>query len=403
MNQGAHLTLPRSTLREAIPVVATSFVNKCGDVGMRVFPMLLIARAVPTNHAAFILSMVGATPLVSSFVGGFLGDKAGFKKTILISFAISAIGMIVLAFSEVEALICFAGMLTKLGQGMFMAPLRILMMQSVSAKNRQESFAWLRAGNNGGVLMASFVAYVTSGVGLAGLFLFDAITSIAAVIFGAWQLDGESVKQEPVPTKDSPELRGHKENKWRWIAFGLASLLPCIFNGSAELFFVGTAAQAKVAFGDSGMEVFAQVYMLNTAFCLLLSVKAARYFRHPTFAIILGFVLQTAGLSLFLFYRDSKAAFFGAALLQTIGELAFASVGPYLIMKILPPGKREGRIYSLSLTLVVVGKMIGSGVALYFIQGGRVWMFGLWGACLAGIMIALALPRAMGLARLGDV
>jgi MFS family permease len=382
----------KNVFLESLPVTATSFVNKCGDIGIRVLPMLLVEQAVSTQHSSIIMALVKSMSVFAAVAGGVLGDRVGHRNALLVSFGLSALAMFGLMGAQGEVLICVAAMLCTFGQGIFAAPLRLLMVQSVSVANRKESLAWLRSANNGAVFTANLVAALTAGIGLRALFAFDAVTSVAALVLGLRWLPrvkpSELIESNSVPSESTSTP---------WIPFILACLLPAIFTGNAELFFVSAAAQAKINFGAQGIAVFSKVYMINTVLCMLLTVIATRIFVNTLMALSCGFLLQSAGVIWFWFHRETTADFFIATFLQTFGELSFTAVSQFLILKILPSGN-QGRTYSVALVIQMLGKMLGAAVAFYFVRAPveaavSIWPIALAIQCVFALGIAFVLTR----------
>ncbi len=387
-----------SAFLQSLPVTLTSFVNKSGDIGMRLFPMLLVERQIGTHDASITMALVKGTTVVAALIGGYLGDKLGHKATIIISFVLAAIGMFIMPFSHSAAVICFAGMLTTFGHGLFTAPLRILLVHTVPAGMRQEALAWLRSGNNGAVMIASSIAYVTSGVGLAVLFLFDAVTSAIAVVLGYLHLPKDRPLLRAVNTHE--EARDPTRRPWRYATFFCVSFIISLFALQSELFYVATTAQAKMSFGARGVEVYSQVVMLNTLFCMIFAVYASRWIKNIRFAFTAGLILQAVGLIWFTLQRDKMSAYFFSVLFQTLGELVFTSMAQFLLLQIIPKGPREGRIYSIALVIQLSGKALGGALAFYFLVGGMPWI---WGVCIATAVcgvVSLFLPKILDRAQL---
>jgi len=247
-------------------------------------------------------------------------------------------------------------------------------VRTVPAGMRQEALAWLRAGNNGATMLANGVAYLTSGVGLAVLFIFDAVSSTFAAILGKYKLPKDDDRQAAKEAHSKAPKLSREEKRWRYRCIVLTSIILAFFTLECEVFFVATAAQAKIAFGERGVEVFSQVMMLNTVCCMIFAVFTSKLFKNIHLAFISGFILQALGLIWFSYQSDKMSAYFFSALLQTAGELAFTSMAQFVLLQCIPSGPKEGRVYAMALVVQLIGKTIGASLAFPYLSGGIKWM-----------------------------
>ncbi len=340
---------------------------------MRVFPMLLIEIGATNDESSLTLGFVKGAAIVSTLAGGWLSDHLGSKRIILASFLVSACGMLVLGNAAQWTVAAIAGFAIAFGQGLFAAPLRLLLFESTEKHIRQEALAWLRAANNGAILVANAVAYWASTIGLQSLFLFDAITSFLAVVVGLKCLPGRksgpripapSVHPSFHPAESTLKPASPPELTFNKTYFYTLALIVASFTAIAELFFVASAALAKIQFGSRGIAVFAQVYMINTGLCMVASVTASKYLRSPARSMTAGMITQLLGVFLLFTRYTDESCFYIAALLQTIGEVMFAATSQFALLNAIPGGSKSGTIYSTSVLLQQIGKML-AGVAAF--------------------------------------
>lgn len=365
-----------STFRRSIPIILPVFVNKCGDIGIRLFPMLLVMHHFDTAQAALAMGIARVGTILSGLLGGILGDRIGYKRAIGVSMLISATGMVMLAEAPTPWLICVAGLLAALGQGLFTAPLRLLLMHSVSSSEQKEAFAWLRTSGNAAVLTANFVAYISSGIGLGALFLFDAVTSLLAAIIGHYIL--------PEPHIELPQEQA-TVSRWRLMSVPLL-LMTLLMTGitmQMELFYVGAAAQARMNFGADGVRIFAQVMMINTFLCMIGTVFMTRWINNAYVAFVGGVLFVGAGLLLFLHGRESLPVLFFATLMQTWGELLFTAMSQITLFRLIPKQSGQGKIYGAALMTQLGGKTLGSILAFPLLIAGMGGMVGVFFLMLA--------------------
>jgi MFS family permease len=368
---------PLSVFRATLPVTLTSFVNKCGDIGIRFFPMLVVELGLHKDQSSLILTLVKLSTFAAVFFGGVLSDKRGLAYTVQLSFILCAAGLAILAGSTDAVIICGAGMLAAFGQGLFMAPSRMLLFKIVPEKGRREGLAWFRALNNGAIMLANFIASMIAGLGLVALFAFDAFTSVLAFLLGRRLLPKDTghrfsnADSQSSPNQQAQELtseHSHKSTRKEWTRFIYTALLCALFSCLGEIFFVATAAQARITFGEHGVRLYSQIYMINTGLCMVFAVVAARLMKHVTAALILGVLFEAGAIILFLYHKEQEAYYFISTLLQTVGEVLFTSVSLFLLIQSIPKSQNQGRIYSTALLVQNSGKVFGAGAAMQALE-----------------------------------
>ena len=346
--------------------------------------MLLIERSFSTVECSWIMTIVKSTAIFAAFAGGILGDRIGARAVILLSFALTGFAMLALPFSKTVWLVGGFGVLTIFAQGLFAAPLRILLIKSVGNAHRKEALAWLRTGQNAAVLCANGIAYAISNFGLLPIFIFDAVTSFVAFFLGKRLLPDLRTNVSAVPINEVED--SYKTNL---TDFFLIVMLNAGFNILLELFFVSSAAQAKLAFGVRGVEVFSQVMMINTFLCATLNVWSARLFKSVAFSCILGVLAQYFAWVIMASSANNMASYFGSVFLQTIGELSFTALTSFLILKIIPDRGNQGKIYGVALVFQLGGRAIGAALAFPLLDHAN------WGVVGGGVLSVMLVVIAL--------
>ncbi len=354
--------------RQTLPVIITSFVNKCGDMGMRLFPMLLVEREFTIAQSSMTMGIVKSAGILAVFFGGILGDILGARWVTLLSFGISGVGLSIIPFVEGFGPIALVGAITVFGQGLIGAPLRLLLIQSVAIGAQKEGLAWLRTGQNSAVLVANGIAYLASGFGLAFFFIFDAMTAFLAIGVGLRILPRNSILQS---VASSTGVSGDRTRSENTLAIALVTLTITGFMLLMEVFFVTAAVQSKRAFGDTGIAKFAQIMMINTFLCATFNVFAARLFSSIRIACSTGIVMQALAVSLILIFPSIWPLYIVAVVVQTIGELGFTSVAQHLLLSLIPRDQRQGKVYGASLFIQFSGKAVGAALAFPLMDWGR--------------------------------
>src|SRR3990167_6786949 len=206
-----------SAFRASFPLVITSFVNKCGTIGLNLLPMLLVERQISAGDSSLVMTLVKVAAVGGLFLGGWTSDRLGMKKTILFSFIISGITLALIPFTPDLFTLTLASIVSSGAIAMFPAASRLLLVELVPFHLQQESIAWLRTALNFGQVVCYSIGTIFSRWGILILFLFDSCTSILAAGIGAKILPRLEVTQQKVSSVSSEE----KPNSASWNMFFL--------------------------------------------------------------------------------------------------------------------------------------------------------------------------------------
>ncbi|MCX6116371.1 MAG: MFS transporter [Proteobacteria bacterium] len=361
--------------KASLPTIATSTVNKIGDLGLKFFPMLLVDYSFSNEESSLILGFSKVAIAIGILWGGFSGDKFGFRNVILTSFAISAIGLASIPYMSSFASILLAAMLAGFGQGLFRPTVRLLLTQTVPQPMWRESFAWLRTAFNGAVLISNFITFIFSQVGLKVIFLFDAATSILAFLFGLKFLPSQSLAPNSTDVENPLTERPFALLTNKKVLSFIAILLS--YDFMTDLFFSVSAAQSRIVFKDRGIAVFSMIFMINTFLCMGLTVWLTKKIHSFRASLTTGIILTFLSTIVLGMGKDFMWAYIVAVLLQTIGELFFTAFSQTLLFDLLPQKSHQGAIYSLILLIQFTAKAIGSSATFYFIDSNFIWIVGM--------------------------
>jgi MFS family permease len=355
--------------KASLPVTGPSFVNRLGDVGIRFFPMLLVEMQVSNDKASLATGFVKAMSMLAILVGGFVSDHSGYRVAILLSFLLSALGMFWLPFSETLLVITLASGLASFGQGLFHAPARLALASIAPQGARSEVLAWFRTLNNGGIFAANAVSSVLAQFGLKALFIFDALTSLIAFFVGVFVIPKRAPQSDLQPSM----VMSAKGSSIAY--FGLVVFLTAMFSFGTEIFFVASAARAKIDFGVRGPVVYSYIYMINTGLCMVFSVWIAKRMKSVLVSAVSGMTLLAASLLVFFWMTPSLYSYIGSCLLQTLGEMIFLAVSIDLMMRSVPASKHHGKIYSIGLQIQAAGKILGAMLAWQMLESLTLSLF----------------------------
>ncbi len=383
----------RSTFRESLPIVITTFVNKCGQIGLNLIPMLIIEKGFTVQQGSTILAVVKSMALVGTFVGGLLSDRMGLRFTIFASYVCVAIGLGILPHAPTLYTVLICASVAQLGHAFFPSAARLMLADILGQHRLKEGISWFRTANNAGQIVSYSVAATLSTMGLAFFFYFDALTSALALVLGFYILPrGKIVETDHSMDKAIAEEAAEHSTSldtddalpphrlvWRKIrslfhhlgyknSRGLALLLctgviTCT-TLTYEMIVVGLSAKTKLIHGDAGLKYFSLFMVVNTILCTLTAVQAARFFTRITVTFLMGATLIPLAGYIALSGQSELWQLFAGTLLLTLGEVATTSMAQYGLLVLTPATKSKGTIYGVCLTIQKVGTILAGAVAL---------------------------------------
>jgi MFS family permease len=183
--------LPRLT-RRAWVILAGDAVSALGS-GLTL-PFLIVyltqVRGIGVGVAGTILSMVALAGLLGNPLGGWLVDRVGARRAVIVGLVVAAAGTVALALVHAAWHGFLAAGLYGLGMAVLLPSEEALLATAVPAERRPQVFALrhatLNAGFSVGALVAAvLVAVVASPAGFVALYLLDAMSFLVfAVVVG---------------------------------------------------------------------------------------------------------------------------------------------------------------------------------------------------------------------------
>lgn len=306
-----------------------------------------------------MLSALKGTMLVGTLTGGALTDRFSSRTLVLAALLLSAAGLGLLPFQTSIWLILLCGMLAQFSEALMNVVQRLLLMDQVEHEHQREALGWMRMVNNFAQVFSFSVAALGARFGITPLCLFDSATSLSAFFLG----------RRILPRREGPAQSGRGlgadkaeggASKW---AFFRCALVLMAWSFFYELFLEGGAGRLEILHPGEGLHRFATMMILNTVLCAAFAVKATKLFRKPWFAIAGGMILTVLGILVAGWGMASQLWVFGGMLLITLGELMVGSTAQYTLMRLTPGGSKGGFYYSLGISLMQGGRIIGAAVA----------------------------------------
>lgn len=344
-----------STFQQSLPITLTSFINKVGTIGLSIIPIILVERRISIEHSSWIMGGIKSAGFLGIWIGGWCCDSWGFRRTLLLSFLISGVGMLGLPFVGSAFLIGALGALAQLGSSFYFAPARLLLTQMVEPHQRREAFAWQRTANNFAQIISFSLGALLGKFGTGFLVLFDALTSFSAIGVGRKVLPRED-RASPIDVISPRFIRTR-------FSFFQCVLIIATFSFLYEIYLVSAAAKCKLLFGDQGLTVYSQMMIINTVLCAAFSVTTSRILTNAVRVLPIGLTLLSLGMTLTFGSGQDKFYFFLGSLVLTLGELVFNSLAGLVLIQVTPPGKKQASLYSSGLLVQFVGRILGASLA----------------------------------------
>jgi MFS family permease len=366
-------------------LMAGTFVNRIGYV-VEPFLALYLAgprRLTPTT-VGVVLACFGAGSFVSQILGGYLADRIGRRRTLVIGMAGTAACFMMLASVRQLGLIAVAATLTGLLVDVYRPAVSAAVADLVPAHARPRAYALLYWAINLGVAVAGILGGLLADRSYWLLFVIDGATCLAFALIIARAVP------ETRPAHGEGEPGSYRQVLRDGLTVGL--FLSFLLGTTVYMQQFVTLPLAVRASGF-GAGAYGVIYAVNPAVVILAQPLVLRLIDRlrviPTMAgsaLLLG-----VGFGLTAF-AHSIPVFAGTVLVWTIGEIGFNAVGPALIAEIAPAHLR-GRYNGL------FGTAFGAAGLLAPVVG--TWLFGvgqglLWLCCLLGGALSAVGMLALG-------
>ncbi|MBI2520746.1 MAG: MFS transporter [Bdellovibrio sp.] len=348
-------------------LVVSSFVNKCGNMGLQLLPMLLIEKNFTVSTASFIMGFTKSVAPLGSFFSGNIIVFLGAKFVLLTTFILSAISMGLIPFLHSPFLLGLFAVTANFAATIYNPVARNIIKETCPPLQLKKYLAWLRSASNLGQVVSSAMAIFLGKMGLMILFLFDAVTSLMAFFIGRIYIQNNKSDKRHDVINDSGQS---------FIAEGYYTytLLMAVYFFIYELGFLSFSAMAKLNFGDKGISAFGIAMIINTFLCGTLAVPAARYLSSGKIWITVGFILTVLGPLVLTFLPKTILVLAFGAFLITSGEILVAVFSQTLLLQNC--GGKIGQIhYGRGLTIQKTGNFL-AGVILFpvVVYGATPWL-----------------------------
>ena len=365
-------------------------VNRLGGF---VEPFLVLylthGRHLAVATAGLVVAANGAGSVVSQLLGGWLTDHAGRRRTMLIGFAGTGLGLVVLGQTRGLVAIAACAFVVGVAADLFRPAVSATVADLLAPGNRVRAYGLLFWAVNIGFSVSAVSAGVVAQLGFGLLFWVNAATCLVAatVIFFA--------VPETRPERTGPERRGLLGVAGRDLPL-LA--LVAISTVNATVYFQAYST-LPLAMTRSGLAVstYGLVIALNGAVIVVLQPLLIKVLARYDRSVVVGLAMLLVGLGFGLgAVAGNVVGYAASVVVWTLGEIGVSSVLTAVFADLAPADLRGGYMgiggFSYSAG-AVLGPMLGTAVFGHF---GPVV---LWTGCAAlGVLVCgaqLALRPAL--------
>jgi MFS family permease len=371
-----------------------TFLNKFGAFVIPFLAIYLRRQGFSDGDAAMALAAYGIGHLLASWIGGYLTDRIGRRKTIALSMFSAAIAMLLLARAETLVEITALIWLTGLTAELYRPASSALLADLVPSHQRVTAFAAYRWALNAGWAFGPATAGFLAQHSFTWLFIGDAITS---ALFGivAWFTLPHGLRGTAQSARWSEALRAMRRDR-QFHMLVLAQLaIALVFLQMSSTFGLQVTAHGH------STAAYGALISLNGVLIVLLELPLTGWTRRLPVrrTIAFGYVLIGVGFAL-SGVAQSIPALVLVVITFTIGEMIAMPIASAYIADTVPAEMR-GRYMGAFGFMWAVGLTVGPAAGLH-LQAREPLL--LWGACgvlgvVAAGLILLSRPRVVAAAQ----
>ncbi len=361
---------------------ACQLVNRLGGF---VQPFLVLyltqERQLSASTAGAVVAAVGAGSVASQFVGGWLTDRAGRRRTMLLGFLGTAVALIALGQAETMALIWVTAFVVGLMADLFRPAVQATVADLLGPRERVRAYGLLFWAVNLGFSVSTVSAGVLADFGYGLLFWINAATSVVAALI-IWRVVPETRPEEAVNSRRSLlPVAGRDATLLLVIAINIVY---------AAVYFQGYSTLPLVM-ADDGLSsaTYGLVIALNGVVIVLVQPFVGRYLRNRDRSSVLAVSMLLVGLGFGLGALVHSWWGYGlSVVVWTFGEIGFAAVFGAIVADLAPVDLRGGYM-GLTGTAWGFGSIIGPLLGTFVLD--HAGSTTLWAAC---AVLGLALYAA---------
>lgn len=343
-------------------------------------------RHFSVAHAGLVIALYGAGNFASGPVGGYLADHVGRRRTMLVSFVLSAAAMLHLGFARAAWHITLATPLLGFCSNLFRPAQQATVADVVPPADRTRAYGYLYWAVNLGFAGAAMLGGFIAERNFTLLFVGDAITTL---LFGVivYLRVPETHPEQHVVGRARPDLRVPLRDR-PFLIFVIAQLLVMLVGSQGN-------STLPLDLRDHGIApaTYGWLLAINGVMIVLFQPTAVRWVQRFDRGHVLGLAALLQGVGFGLTALGHSTAWYAfTVVVWTTAELGYSPVSPAVVSDLAPAhlrGTYQG-VYSMAWG---AGSFLAP--ALGSVVLGQLGSVPLWSSCFVVGVIAAVLhfPR----------
>ncbi len=378
-----HFLVYKGLPRDMYILFASSVINRMGSFIVPLMTLILTEKIGFSKSEAGLfssVSMLSQGPFI--LLGGFLADKFGSKKTIVIFDALGALVYMICGFLKpdlaVAVLIIIASSLYAIAVPAFTT----IVAEVTPSSGVKSAYSLMYLGYNLGLTVGPILGGLLFSSYLNLLFIFDALTTFLATLLIQFMVDDK----RSVRKLDLQAEAGHPEKSGETSIFSFLSHNPALLVFSAILLIYNFCyiqwsfllpLQTVGVFGTNGAGIYSLLVSINAVTVIVLTplLTSLTHKVQPLRSIFVGGILYACSFALFVINRFI-VVFIISVIVMTVGEiLVTININSYIAQS--TPMSFIGRANSLLTAVNGVGYAIGPviiGYVLMLLNFQETWL-----------------------------
>lgn len=347
-----------------------TFVDRFGAYIYPFLVLFLTNQGLSKEAAGFGMACIGIGGLGAGWLGGYLADLIGRRRTIAISMIGGGLLAITLYFATVRApqlggywASFTVAALYGLVRGMYHSASSSLVADLVPQRNRVAAFALLRFAINLGFALGMMVGGYLADISFLAIFVLDAATSVTFGVAAIFFLP-QGVRTTRTQASWKPALKVMRGSRAFILVFINAGVLAIVFVQ------MGSSFAVHLREGDYGLKLYGWLMAFNGFLIVILEMPISAWSRKfsAPHMIALGSLLAGFGFATNAF-ASSWVGFGIAMFIFTVGEMISMPVqGAYVSQ--LAPEKMRGRFNGAIGTAWSGANIVGPILGLWMLGYG---------------------------------
>lgn len=351
---------------------AGALVNRLGGFVLPLLAFYLTGpRGLRVQQVGLIVSLFGAGTLCAGPLGGFLADRIGRRRTLILALVSGALAMLHLAFARAPLHIAAAAFLLGMLGDLYRPAVSAAIADLVPSQDRVRAFGLLYWAVNLGFAFGSALGGALASHGWYLLFVGDAATTLAYAFIVWWKIP-----------ETRPAHLVHEQRPWPWAPLADGRFVAfCALSMLVWILFLQAFVTLPIDLRNHGLSpgAYGSLIALNGMLIVvlqpILSQLLKRFAHHRVLAS--AAVLVGLGFGLTSVMR-TVPGFALAITVWSLGEIVMAGIGPAVTAD-AAPARLRGVYQGL------FGAAIGAAALLAPVLGSQVMgRFGapaLWTSC----------------------